>query len=560
MIAQVQAATPVDEIQMRLFAVIGGEDPQEVIPLVDTQLAVAERELREVPLRAQEKGADFVQSSAPSMQTLLDQFNHYHSWLSKLKQALEEQNHQGYVDAYEEAQALIPALFAALESYSKLFAAYGPFASPWVNTLARIAQAIGAGQAPEDNWDESLVGFQNAFTQKLKEVRSAGIPGRTACAQAYQQALETVIKLQAAESLDEADLKPLFLELEENSLMGEKIERLMSEGLEGPAAMPVTNVVIAASRKALAQEIDPTLVSSFLDDYCELLDHFWEGFERSVTRPSDSALVQQEIPKTLEYGDEHDSAVEALTAALKSNDATAAEAALQQLIATSAKINESREVFETAAQHKTHAVCPGCGRANPPENRRCEACGNVLPTEAGSGASSTFNLLTGPALEETQEMPMTENVARLFNACDDVHEGKITVEQFQAVLTDSLMGLKEFARELSDVADEMADESKMAEETKMVWREQHLPYMQELSAHFVSGIKDCEAGLASMTAYVNDPDKEHLVTGVRTVWEGLGVIHRARLSMNSNLQMFQDLLEEMREQGLLVEPTSSEES
>lgn len=64
------------------------------------------------------------------------------------------------------------------------------------------------------------------------------------------------------------------------------------------------------------------------------------------------------------------------------------------------------------------------------------------PTEAGSGASSTFNLLTGPALEETQEMPMTENVARLFNACDDVHDGKITMEQFQTVLTDSLMGLK----------------------------------------------------------------------------------------------------------------------
>lgn len=115
---------------MRLFAVIGGEDPQEVIPLVETQLAVAERELREFPLRAQEKGADFVQAAAPSMQTLLDQFNHYQSWLSKLKQALEEQNHQGYVDAYEEAQALIPALFAALESYSKFFAAVRSFCLP----------------------------------------------------------------------------------------------------------------------------------------------------------------------------------------------------------------------------------------------------------------------------------------------------------------------------------------------------------------------------------------------------------------------------------------------
>jgi hypothetical protein len=100
----------------------------------------------------------------------------------------------------------------------------------------------------------------------------------------------------------------------------------------------------------------------------------------------------------------------------------------------------------------------------------------------------------------------------------------------------------------------------MNEETKMVWRSQHLPYVQDLSAHFVAGIKDCEDGLASMMAYVKEPDKEHLVTGVRKVWEGLGVIHRARLSMNSNLQMFQDVLDELREQGIEVDPKLSEES
>ena len=559
MIAQVQAATPVDEIQMRLFAVLGGEDPQEVLPLVETQMSVAEREIREIPVRAQEKGADFVQAAAEPMQVILDQFNHYHRWLSQLKQSLVDQNHQGYVDAYEEAQTLIPNLFAALEAYSKFFASHGAYASPWANTLDRISQAILAGNAPESNWDESLTGFLHSFNQKLKEMRGTGLPGKTPCIGAYQQALETVGKLQQIESLEEGDLKPLLQELEENALMGEKIERLMSDGVEGPATMPVTNVVISVARKALAQEIDSALALSFLDDYCEMLDQFWEGFERSVARPSESALVQQEIPKTLEYGDEHDAAVETLTAALKSLDSASAEAALSQLVATSAKLKESREVFETAAQHQTHAVCTGCGRANPPENRRCEACGIVLPTEAGSGASSTFNLLSGPALEETQEMPMTENVARLFGACDAVNDGNITMEEFNAVVQESIAGLKDFARELDEIAMEMADESQMDDEMKRIWREQHLPYMQEVGAHFVAGIQDCEAGLSSMLAYVKDPDKEHLITGVRTCWEGLGVIHRARLSMNSNLQMFQDVLEECREKGLIVDPPSAEE-
>lgn len=545
---------------MRLFAVLGGEDPMEVLPLVESQLAVAEREMEGIPARAEERGADFVAAAQQPMQAVLEQFQQYHNWLTNLRQALENQDHQGYVNAYEEAQTLIPALFSAVEAYGKFFAGHGPYQSAWTNTLARIADGILQGKAPEDNWDDSLSSFQKSFQAKVTEVRGVGLPGKSACGQAYSKALEAVGALQAVESFDEADLKGPLTALDQASVQGEKIERLMSEGMEGPAAMPVTNVVIAVARKALAKEVDTALALSFLDDYCAMLDSFWDGFERSVTRPSDSALVQQEIPKTLEYGEAHDQAVEALTGALKSGDGNAAEAAISKLVETSARINESREVYETAAKHQTHAVCPGCGRANPPENRRCEACGNVLPTEAGSGASSTFNVLTGPALEETQEMPMTENVAKLFTACDDVSEGKITIEEFQNVLGDANMALKDLARDLADIAADMMDESKMNEETKMVWREQHLPYVQDLANHFVAGIKDCESGLASMMNYVNDPDKEHLIVGVRTVWEGLGVIHRARLSMNANLQMLNDVLEEMREQGVQVDPPANSEA
>lgn len=559
MIAQAQQpTTPVDEIQMRLFAVIGGEDPQEVIPLVDAQLAVAERELEAIPARAQQCGPDYMQAAAEPMEALLAQFRDYHAWLKQLREALTEQNHQGYVQAYEEAQTLVPALLEQVSAYSKFFASHGAYASPWANTLDRLSQGIVAGQAADESWDVMVAGFRQSFVAKLAEVKATGVPGKTACAEAYQQALEVVEKLQSAESLEQAELKPLFQDLEEAALMGEKIERLMSEGLEGPAAMPVTNVIISVTRKAFAKELDPTLLTSFLDDYCQLLDQFWEGFERSVGGPANSALVAQEIPRTLQEGDQHDAAVEALSAAVKANDQAAAEAALDKLVETASRLKESREVYETAAKHQTHAVCPGCGRANPSENRRCEACGNVLPTEAGGGASSTFNLMSGPALEETQELGMTENVARLFGACDQVADGQITMQEFQAIVQESVAGLKDFAKDLNEIAEEMLDDSQMPDDVKRVWQESHLPYVQEVSAHFVAGIKDVEVGLTSMLAYVNDPDKEHLVHGVRTVWEGLGVIHRSRLAMNANLQMFHDMLEEARERGLVVDAPLTE--
>lgn len=556
MIAQVQAATPVDEIQMKLFSVIGGEDPQEVIPLVDAQLLVAERELREVPERAQQRGPEFVQAVEGPLGTLVEQFGRYRDWLQAARQALESGDQSEILAAYEGAQTLIPALFHALEAYGAAFAAHGAYATPFSNTLARMAEGIQAGQAGEESWDDYIANFTQVLTRKIAEVQGASLPGRAACVAAYQQGQEALQRLQGLEALDAASISSPLHDLDRAVQMGEKLEKLMHDGMQGPALIPMTNVVLFVVKKGLAGELEHETVSGFLDDYRDLLDGFWEAFERSIARPSDSALVQQEIPRTLEHGDEHDAAVEELMGAFRGKDAAACEAAMEKLVVTSQKLNESREVFNTAAQHQGQVICTGCGRANPPENKRCEACGAMLPNLTSVvSSSSTFNVMAGPALEETQELGMTENVAKLFTACDQVAEGKISLSEFQSVVTEATVGLKEFAKELDEIATETMDESQMSEETKKVWHENHLPYVQEVGVAFVSGLSDCESGLKSMQTYVTEQDNEHLINGVRLVWEGLNVIHRARLAMNSNLQMLQDVLQEAREAGYLTEPT-----
>ena len=556
MIAQVQAATPVDEIQMKLFSVIGGEDPQEVIPLVDAQLLVAERELREVPERAQQRGPEFVQAVEAPLGTLVEQFGHYRDWLKAARQALESGEQSEILAAYEGAQTLVPALFHALEAYGAAFATHGAYATPFSNTLARIAEGIQSGQAGEESWDDYIANFTQVFTRKIAEVQGASLPGRAACVAAYQQGQEALQRLQGLETLEAASISSPLHDLDRAVQVGEKFEKLMHDGMQGPALIPMTNVVIFVVKKGLAGELEPDVVSGFLDDYRDLLDGFWEAFERSIARPSDSALVQQEIPRTLEHGDEHDAAVEELMGAFKGKDTVACEAAIEKLVATSQKLNESREVFNTASQHQGQVICTGCGRANPPENKRCEACGVMLPNLTSVvSSSSTFNVMAGPALEETQELGMTENVAKLFTACDEVAEGKISLSEFQAVVSEATVGLREFAKELDEIATETMDESQMSEETKKVWHENHLPYVQEVGAAFVAGLGDCESGLKSMQTYVSEQDKEHLINGVRLVWEGLNVIHRARLAMNSNLQMLQDVLQEAREAGYLTEPT-----
>ncbi len=551
-IAQAQAPHqegPTDQLQRLLFAVIGGEDASEVLPFVETQLQIVERELSQVPLRAQQQGADFLTQSQSQRESLLTQLGQYQGWLQQVKQALESQDHHQLVSAHEAGQEVMPGLHQAMAEYGALFAASGPYQSPWCNSLHRLGQSVAQGQTTDNTWVETIAGYLPQFQRRCQEIASLPLPGSSLVVEQYEQTIHSLIELQDIE--DWGQLPARLGELEKHLVEAQRFELLMDQGRQGRTPVPATNVVLHVIDLAQSGQVANELASRFVADYRQLLDSFWENFEKGLTKPNQSALVQEEIPRTLEFGDSHDAAVEGLMDALQKQDQPAIARHLEELRATAQQLEESRQVYATASANQSQVVCPACGRANPPENRRCEACGAQLPQLEDPSASSTFSLVTGPALEENQELEMTENVAKLFQACDDVAAGVISSTEFADILRDAAAGLKDYAEELDEIAEDVLDESQMDEETLQVWREQHLPYVQELSAAFVDGIEACENGLALMQAYIEDPNPEHLIQGVRSVWEALNYMHRTRLSMDANLKMLQDILEEAREKGYL---------
>ena len=552
MIAQAQAPineSPTDQLQRLLFSVIGGEDPAEVLPLVETQLSIVARELEQVPQRAAAQGPQFETESQAQRVRLLEQLSHYRGWLEALQSALQSHNHQQLVQVHESGQEVMPALVAAMNEYGQIFSAAGPYQSPWCNTLHRLGQSVVTGQSPDTAWVETIAGFLPAFQRRAQELQTVPLPGRGPASEKYEWALQRLIDLQEIE--DWSQLANGLQELDAGLAQAQQIEALMANGREGETPVPATNVILNVISQSQAGQVPPGLALLFVQDYRQLLDSFWENFEKGLTSPNQSALVQEEIPRTLEFGDAHDAVVESLIESLKAN--APLDVHLDGLRSTAAQLEESRQVYATVSANQSQLVCPSCGRANPPENRRCEACGSHLPQVEDLSASSTFSLVTGPALEENQELEMTENVAKLFQACDDVAAGVISDDEFAEILRDAKAGLKDYGEELDEIAEDVLDESQMNEETVQVWREQHLTYVQEVGVAFAEGIEACEIGLSQMESYLNDHDPEHLIDGVRTVWEALNYIHRTRLGMEANLKMLEDILEEAREMGYLVE-------
>lgn len=553
MIPRADSDHPIDKIRFGLMVAIGGEDSTETLEEIGRQEQVARREIEEVPKRAEARGEGFLEASKDARLNLLAQLESYLEWLGAAREALEQHDTAQLMESHEASQDILPQLNAALDAYSHVFSLYGPYGSPPANTMLRILEAIHSGESPKFTWGKYCEFYAKTYEEKAETVGEVELPGRTL----YKKSCLTIADLMDdwvkdlpanAQAAHET-----LVQIDEAARLAGLFEVEVSTAQSGPAGIPSTNVMLDYLNGFISEMLSKETISSVVDDYADLMDRYAENFENSVSRPTDSALIQEEIPRTLDALDEHFAVIEEMTESMADLDKDKAREWLEKLQSTAQPLQESAQVYATAAQHQHNIACPGCARSNPPENRNCEACGEVLPRPEDTGAlrSSTFSVLAGPALEENQQMEMTENVARLFQACDDVNDGVITPQEFSAELQRAALGLKEFADELDGVAAIALDEDNFTPKQWEAWQANHLPYLEDIAATYVGGLKEAEEGLQTMEQFLSDPSDEHLVEGIRLVWQGLSAVHRGRLSMETYTKMLQDVVQEAVDEGLI---------
>lgn len=545
---------PIDRIAGGLMMAIGGEPVDEILELIGQQQQVVERELAAVPARAQGRGSDFVAKAKPQLDALVGALKDYGTWLASAKESLEVGDTSRCVEAYEDSHNVLPALNAAAEQYSHVFANFGPYQSLPANGMDRLADGIISGEVQVPAWKEMLDYYSNGIQQMLERAQQSNVPGRGVLVENFRAALKELQGLSSVDPKAKASYSGSLQSLDHYFHQAERLENLMGQADSGPTKIPATNILLSLLSGYRAGEFDKDMLDTVVDEYGEFMDNFSETFEESVSKPIDSVLVQEEIPRTLSTLDAHYAAVEELISALEGDEQDELDQVTQNLIATAQKIEESRNVYATASQHETQILCPSCSRSNPPENRLCEACGEKLPrsADASSLASSTFSVMASQqVLEENQQLVMTENVARLFDACDAVADGNITHEEFLDEVRRAQAGLKEFAQELDELAESLMDRSSFSDEQWAVWETQHLPHLEDVASGFLHGLAEGQSGLEKMAYFVQDPNEQHLVNGVRQVWEGLGVIHRASLSFQTYSKMLDDVMSEAAADGLI---------
>lgn len=296
-----------------------------------------------------------------------------------------------------------------------------------------------------------------------------------------------------------------------------------------PTTSPQTNLVINLAKTILSGTGTEEMFLEALKALEEDFNNTKMQFEAIKRHPTDSALLAEELPNAEKALSAFESGITDFYRFLEVRDTLLIEQASRKLEEATKQIKKCGEVFQSIAEREGKTPCIRCSHYNPPERKTCEECGAVLPVSAETPSSQTFELgEQAESLSEQQqeeEIIMTENIYKLFEAVNKVSEGQITVEEF---------------KEIVDWMEQLVIEGRKAyaplphvniDNIKEDYKEHALnliELLEETKEMFGEGADDLLTGLTFFRQYIQQGDKNNLVMGVQIIWQGVGKLQKVQ--------------------------------
>lgn len=529
-------------------AVLEGEERvDELESALAAQMAIVGSELEMVPARAKNLGEAFLEEYSELYSALLTHMEHYYDALIELEAFFKaEEADPGYLEAgVQRLLEITPDLVEVQQAYGQAFSGFGPSRFPAVNIVDRLLTVYRESDEVADELERVVAMMRETFQQRLQSVpeEEVGVDEvRSGC----QKAIKVLDRVAAEYKNKDAHqelVKGLGEALFDLETAAEE-ERL--DLMEGPAAMPAANILINTARRAMAGKMPVEAVGDALRVYIEHVSSNWDTVEGQLEKPIDSATIQEELPNTLELVDAHEELMDRLTEIYENGfDHAQFNEGLDELVELVGEFKRSAQVFIEAGAKVGKLVCVACGRANPRANNVCEQCGTTMPKIVSDGHSDTTIELSehGGLEDDGTRMVMTTNLERIFQACDDLENEKISADQFVAVMEWAHGLLHQMRQSLGQLEAKIANFGAGAEEGSPLHDERQS--LAEVGAYFEEGIDEWEAGLVEMARYLDDPSTHYLKAGKKRVWEGASAIHRCKVIGDAA----QERMKELQAQG-----------
>ncbi|MFP4497525.1 MAG: hypothetical protein ACLFQV_04880 [Vulcanimicrobiota bacterium] len=402
----------------------------------------------------------------------------------------------------------------------------GPTDIPHLNLLIDSAREVVEEGAPLDKLKkvtaDEFIMAEGAKKELEFERKHYQYTEQELLIKAYNELQEAITRI--GHFIKDGKKEMLDKGLEECKIVYPKIRELISlvsykRMTIGPTNSPQANILLnmaeGIKKGSVNLELFTTTLKETEEDYQEIAGRF-----QAITAESpDKASVQEEIEKTMEGLELYSEAIRSFYIFLDSNEGLYLEEGAKELKQAMDILDKSREFFEDLSEREGKTPCAKCGVYNDPDKRYCVKCGTILPKAAGYTPTSTFGLAEGGGAAEglPQDQGVPENLQVMFQAVNDVSEGKISLEEFaetinwmEGILAENQDGFKAIPK---------VDKSKLKENEVEIAEKLEADMIQAKEL-FEEAYRDWEESLDLFAEYLEVEDNSLLTEGVRIMWEG----------------------------------------
>jgi hypothetical protein len=437
-------------------------------------------------------------------------------------------------DTYQQAVARLThaghVSQAAMDQYQRAELEQGPTKMPLINLLYRLKDAYLEGRATAEDLATGVKGAAAMARAAADEVRARQplSQDQQALVEAYEALAAAIESLQAAASGGRAAMDRA---LEEIATAGGSVRRAAEEHVaavasQGPTPMVHHNFILNLAAAQERGEVTMEVLARGLEVFRTSMQDMQAETERLASLPSDNPRIAEEMARLREVYAMHWQALEDFERYV-GGDPSALASARERLIAAGCALAECKRAFDQIGEMEGKVPCVKCGTPNPVDGRRCSACGTPLIVPAGMATSSatTSFLEEGGQAQLGGELVMTENLLKLFQAVNDVAEDKIGAQEFDEVLN-WMAGLVQQNLLHLPAAPELSRKGLTEEQAEQVARAEES--LAAARSDIEQGAHDFLGALEEMRRFLDDADKDHLVSGVRQARDAAIKIQKAQ--------------------------------
>lgn len=505
-------------------------------------LSVARKDLGEMEKdfenTVNEQPQNIQQESQKEIEYAHESFNAYYQALDIIESYFKTRDKFDIVRGAEHVRGATVCLNTAFINFrNRALIAMGPTDIPVLNLVLRIYSDLrdASPEQAQEHSDRLIVTIFREFTNVQRAMpelnRENLMPEEELLKKAYEEhqaaclAIRELLRDKNMEGLEQAihNYRQAAESLK-NYIPAVNLRRMT----QIPTTSPQANLVINLGRTLLNNSGSEEMFLEALKNLEENFNNVKMQFEAIKRNPTDSVLVNEEIPNAEKAIAAFESGITDYYRFIEVRDTLLLQQAASRLEEGVKQIQRCGDLFQSIAEREGKTPCIRCSHYNPPDRKTCEHCGAVLPVSAESEAARTFEIEEegeGAVERKEEEIIMTENIYKIFDAVNKVSEGEISIDEFKEIVDWMeqvvIEGRKAYAPLPAVNFDSMKDEIReqaaqvrdMLEEAKEVFRE---------------GADDLLTGLSFFRQYIQQGDKNNLVTGVQIIWQGVGKLQKVQ--------------------------------